>query len=421
MPLVVCAILGIFGAVWVWRRPRRLITALLLSAVLVEVIHHWYAGIGQYFPFVEIWIVGVGSAGTAVWKEWLKFLQTQWQWLLVFVIYFVGLLVSTAVGIDRSVSMRYALGVPAVLFAALVVYPWAVSKRYASLASVLRVLATTGFVFVVTAGVAALGFHSGFPVPVGHHIILAWQWPFANKNTFGMLETFALPAGAFLTVRKGEGKKAQILWGIVSVVLLVGVALSYSRSSWIASLIGLLAFVILYYGKKGFFWMVGAFIVLGAALVAKTGLHKWQLLWSKGLDGRLVLWRAGLRALEHHWIWGVGPGNSPVALRPFVPAIYAGLTPSDSILRTAVELGLFGLILWIVIVGVAMLGLLFRKAWRSWDDSALFAILLASLAQQVVESLMLGGVSFGDFFFTLLMGLAWYRVWQNKWPPVGDR
>jgi hypothetical protein len=103
-----------------------------------------------------------------------------------------------------------------------------------------------------------------------------------------------------------------------------------------------------------------------------------------------------------------------VALRPYVPAIYAGLTPSDSILRTAVELGLFGLALWLVLIGVAMLGLLARRPWRQWEDSALFAILLATLAQQVVESLMLGGVSFGDFFFTLFIGLAWYRVWHGS-------
>ena len=405
-----CGLLAALGAFIVWGKPRAYIAGLVIASVVVEVIHHWYAGIGQYFPWVGVWLGGIVSAKRETWREWWRFLRRQAAWIAVFLVYLAGIAASALAGIHLSVSVRYALGVPAVLAVAVIIFPWAVSKGYSSLASVFRIIAGMGVVLTVSAAIAALGYHSGFPVPVGHHTILAWQWPFANKNTFGMLLTFAFPAAAFLTMSAQEDVWARTGWGVASLVLLVGVALSYSRSSWIASLVGLVAFVVLYYGRRGALWLAAAIVVMGGGLVAKTGIHKWQLLWSKGLNGRIVLWKAGFRAMDHHWVLGVGPGNSPMALRPFVPAIYAGLTPSDSLLRTGLELGLLGLALWLVLVGVAMVGLLLKRPWGHWQDSALFAILLASLAQQVVESLMLGGVSFGDFFFTLFVGLAWYRV-----------
>jgi hypothetical protein len=37
---------------------------------------------------------------------------------------------------------------------------------------------------------------------------------------------------------------------------------------------------------------------------------------------------------------------------------------------------------------------------------------MAALVEQGAESLFLGGVFFGDFFFTVLIGLAWL------WPPL---
>lgn len=411
MALIVCGFIGIAMGLVVWIHPRTFIANLLIAAVVVEVIHHWYAGIGQYFPWVFVFLFGILRAGVRGWREWWLFIRHHRPWMTVFVLYLLGLCISAVMGIDLATSLRYVLGVPAVLFTAVVIVPWSIHRRFTNLSSILQVIAIIGVIFAITAGVAAMGYHSGFPVPVGRHILLAWQWPFANKNTFGMLLTFALPAAFYLALDRRQDGVARLLWFVASVVLLVGVALSYSRSSWIASLIGLMMFVTFYYGKRGVAWMFSIGIVLLAALIAKTGLHKWELLWHKGLNGRIVLWKAGFRSMYHHWIWGVGPGNSPLALKPYVPAIYVGLTPSDSILRSAVELGLVGLALWLILIGVAMIGLLTTFPWRHWEENVLFSIMLASLAQQVVESLFIGGVSFGDFFFTVFVGLAWYRVW----------
>ncbi|WP_051351029.1 O-antigen ligase family protein [Sulfobacillus thermosulfidooxidans] len=411
MALVICAVIGLLLGISVWVYPRLFIMNLLVTAVGVEVIHHWYAGIGQYFPWIAVFLAGILQAGPSEWRKWWQFLRHNKEWMAVYGLYLIGIGISTFMGIHVATSLRYALGVPAVLFIAVVIVPWSIEKRFITVKDLFQVIALMGVVLTITAGIAAIVDHLGFPVPVGHHILLAWQWPFANKNTFGMLVTFALPAAVYLAIDHREDGIIRIFWFIVSILLLIGVALSYSRSSWIASMIGVMMFVTFYYGKRGVLAMFGIGIVLLAGLIAKTGLHKWELLWHKGLNGRIVLWKAGLDAMHHHWVWGVGPGNSPLALKPFVPAIYAGLTPSDSILRSAVELGLVGLGLWLLLVGVAMIGLLMRRPWQSWEDNALFSIMLASLAQQVVESLFVGGVSFGDFFFTVFLGIAWYRIW----------
>ncbi len=413
MALVICALIGMVMGIAVWVNPRIFIAMLLIAAVAVEVIHHWYGGIGQYFPWVFVFLAGVLQMGMRGWKKWWQFLDNHFNWMFVFVLYFLGMVVSTFMGIHLSTSIRYVLGVPAVLLVSVVIIPWSLHNRLTSLTAILRVIALTGLIVDIAGGVAAIAYHTGFPVPVGHHILLAWQWPFANKNTFGMLLTFSLPTAFYLALDQRENTPTRVGWIIASILLLLGVALSYSRSSWIASLIGIVIFVTFYYGKKGFFSMLGVGVVLLGALIAKTGIHKWELLWSKGLNGRILLWKAGFKALQHHWIWGVGPGNSPLALEPFVPHIYVGLTPSDSILRSAVELGIVGLLFWLIFIGVGMIGLLTRYPWRksNWEDNALFSVMLASLAQQMVESILIGGVSFGDFFFTVLLGIAWYRVW----------
>ncbi len=413
MALAICALIGVLMGIVVWVYPRVFIAMLLIAAVVVEVIHHWYAGIGQYFPWALVFLSGVFRAGVPEWRKWWRFIQEHLGWMGVFVLYFAGMVVSTFMGIHLSTSIRYVLGVPAVLLVSVVIIPWSIHNRLINFPTILRIIAVTGVIVAIAGGVAAIGYHSGFPVPVGHHILLAWQWPFANKNTFGMLLTFAFPAAFYLALDQNEDSLVRMLWFVASVLLLVGVALSYSRSSWIASLIGIVMFVTFYYGKRGFFSILGIGVVLLGALIAKTGIHKWELLWKKGLNGRIVLWKAGLKALNHHWVWGVGPGNSPLALKPFVPHIFVGLTPSDSILRSTVELGIVGLLFWLVFIGVGMIGLLTRYPWRrsNWEDNALFSVMLASLAQQMVESILIGGVSFGDFFFTVLLGIAWYRVW----------
>ncbi len=413
MSLAVVGALSLLGLAAGLLRPRMGWLWLILASVLVEVLHAFSPGVSQYGPWVGVFI-GIFAAELVNWRLWLSHLRTSRRYFWWVALYLAALIVATIFGIDLRVSMRYALGVPAVLWVATLYLPQIARSGSVTEQKLAQSWALVGVLMTLTAGLGALIFHSGFPVPVGHRIILAWQWPFANKNTLGMLMTFAVPAAFGLIFYPGQ------LWGgrwpatVMAIIVIVGDALSYARSGWIASLIGMAVFVLAYFGRRGFLGMAIGLPIAAVALVMKTGIRRWTLLWDKGLNGRTILWRAGLKALQHRWLFGVGPGNSPQAILPYVPRAYAGLTPHDSILRTAVELGIVGLMIWLVIVVGSVLksG---QDFWLSregsvtrWNTSIIMALLLATLAQQMVESLFLGGVSFGDFFFTILVGWVWF-------------
>lgn len=407
LALVLCAGAGLVGLVWVYLRPSHLWWWSVVSAVGLEVIHHWYAGIGQYFPWVGGFIgafLALYPKRREIWRE----LSAGSGWApLLYALYVLVVGISAVLSVNRGVSIRYLVGVPAVLAVTNGFLPWMINRKTLSVEGVLKAMAWAGLLMTVTAGTAAAVFHSGFPVPVGRRILLAWQWPFANKNTLGVLLTFATPAAFALFLRRGTSLAARGGWLLATLVLVAGVGMSYARSAWVATAVGLVALLVTRYGKRGVITVLVLFPLGVTGLVAKTGLHRWQLLWDKGLNGRSVLWQAGVKVLEHHPLFGVGPGNSPQAIAPFLPAAYVGLTPHDTLLRTAVELGGIGAAIWVLIVVGALVRTLAR-AFGSWAHSAVFALILASLAQQMVESLFIGGVSFGDFFFTTLAGLAWW-------------
>lgn len=411
--LVISVVLALVGGYLGFARPRWGWWLLMVTAVTVEIIHAFSPRIEQYFPFVGVG-VGVFLRSLPEWRIWGEHIRNKRTPYLWFSLYIVAIFVATAIAIDPRVSLRYAVGVPAVLWITTLYIPRLAQGGGMTIRGLAQSWAIIGTVLAGAAGVGALVFHSGFPVPVGHRILLAWQWPFANKNTLGMMMTFAVPAafGLIFYPRRMSMTVRVISVGLF-LVTIFGDALSYSRSGWIAAAIGVGVFVMAYFGRRGFLGIVIGVPLAFGALVLKTGVHRWALLWHKGLNGRIVLWRAGFRALQHHWWFGVGPGNSPRAILHYVPAAYAGVTPQDSILRTAIEVGLLGLAAWLVIVVGAVLRTA-RQYWairgsdiKRWEITMVGCLLLATLAQQMVEALFLGGVSFGDFFFTILVSWVW--------------
>ena len=399
-------VLAILGAIVCWKRPQMVWWWTLTWAVGLEVIHHWYQGVGQYLPFAG---GAVGALLAMGWSQDSRELMRRAPIVLgLWGLYVLSIILSTLVSIDPAVSVRYVIGVPVVLGVTLVVLPALRSRGDLVVSQLLTGMALAGLGLSVVAGAAALLFGVGFPVPVGHHTLLAWEWPFANKNTLGMLLMYALPSAVALAVWPDEGRRLRWPWIGMTLWLLLATILSYARTAWIAGLAGVAVVLLVRYGKRAFWAMLIGVVALGGAAVAVTGVKRWQHLWAKGLNGRLGLWQAALHVLHHHLWLGVGPGNSPMAIKPFVPAAFAGLTPHDSLLRTAVELGAVGLAIWLMLT-ISALYRLFWGAGAQADPGLRFlgAVLVASVIEQMAESLLLGGVSFGDYFFTLLMSMAW--------------
>jgi len=393
----------------VWLSPRAAAGVLATDSVLVEVIHAFQPTAVQYLPWlgaglaVLAWAVLHRRAGRAAFEPalgWAAALYAAWV-LIVALVHWPT---------DRT----YAVGVPLALLVVFWAVPRAsVNRRDRSADTIFRqlvgVTAVMGALLAVTAGGAALLRHVGFVVPVGHHTLLAWQWPFANKNTLGYLEAWAVPAAAAMGATLGAPNRRP-LWWFVFVLALGGLVFSYARTAWIAAVVGLLVLAVGQWRWRGA-GAVAVVLVAGAAiLVKRDGVSRLTALWRHGLSGRAGLWRAAFTVGLHHWMFGVGPGNSPAALMAYVAPAFRGLTPSDAYLETWVELGAMGLLLLLVVV-VAAVAAAVRRAPDRRVLWAWLALLGAGLTEQVAESAFLGGLSFEDYLFTALLGSV--IVWQG--------
>lgn len=402
MGALIAAVTVVSVVVLLWR-PQSSPGVLAANAVMVEVIHASLPTVVQYLP----WLVSAAVVLLLALKRNPRLPDFGSPLVLLAFLYTVWLMV-TAIVHRSTGDLKYAAGVPIVM----AVLFWAIPNLTSGLKplrQVLGVAAVATALFSVTAGIAALKFHSGFPVPVGHRTLLAWQWPFANKNTLGFLAAFGVPSAVALALSCRTWQRW--LWWPVAAISSVGMLMCYARTSWIAVLVGVVVLAIGYGRWKGLLLIVLLGLVGGGALVVKTGVHRLIALWGHGLSGRVGLWKAAVKVVSLHPILGVGPGNSPAAMAPFVGLAFRGLTPSNAFLETLVELGIIGLVLMlglIVTSFVRAVGTRMVDAQWRWIYAAL---LLAGLTEQMAESGFIGGISFEDYLFAAILAsvLAWDR------------
>ncbi|MDF2733472.1 MAG: rane protein [Chloroflexota bacterium] len=129
-------------------------------------------------------------------------------------------------------------------------------------------------------------------------------------------------------------------------------------------------------------------------------------------SSRGVIWAASLEAILERPLTGHGPGTNAEALAPFLTGAniyYRGLTSHSTWLRTALEMGVIGL--------VAMLGIVAATAWtvlrhRSVDgrllEPSMWALIAATAAifvGQSLETLLLGGLTYASLYWALAMGM----------------
>jgi len=400
------ALVGVGCAAVVAVRPTWAFGVLVAASIWVEVIHAGTDSSWQYVPWilpalVVLWLavrtrpLFDGRPPALVW----------WAGA-----YALEVLVSAVIH-RASGDWSYAVGVPVVMLTAM----WALPRVTRAVGGdawrqLVMVTAAATALLSLAAGVAALGFHVGFPVPVGHRTLLAWQWPFANKNTLGFLTAFGVPAAAVVLI----DLERRWWWWAVGGLALLGLGLSYARTGWIAAAVGVLVVILVAYGRRGLTWGVVGLVAAFLLVVAKTGVHRLANLFAHGLSGRTQLWRAALTVAGAHVVDGVGPGQSPAALAPLVPPQYAGLTPSNGPLETLVELGVVGLLLWVGVVASAV-----AAAWTRAATLRRFGLWLglgaAGLVEQLAESSFLGGISFEDYLFLAVLAVV------LCWPESGSR
>ncbi|MEO9175812.1 MAG: O-antigen ligase family protein, partial [Gaiellales bacterium] len=208
---------------------------------------------------------------------------------------------------------------------------------------------------------------------------------FFDPSLFGRFQAIAILTlvGALLLARRSRRPAFLVL---ASVVVFVGLALSYSQSSLLALDIGLVVLAgIVWRGRAVLGFAALAALVLLASFAVPTTRHKLTNTSISGItSNRSSILRKGIEAFRRHPLVGSGLGSFAHAAGT-TPQERARIAPHNVILQEAVELGLLGLIVLAGIV-VAVLRLLLRPADAS-RSRELRLVLACELTAIVVSSL----------------------------------
>ncbi len=141
---------------------------------------------------------------------------------------------------------------------------------------------------------------------------------YANPNHFAALLELLIPVGV-ATVLVGRVKPlARILLGYCVLVLLVGVALSFSRGGWLGLAVGLLVVILPLVSNRDYRWpaaiCLAILLVGGSVLVFKNPFMRERLQQSHDLNpearnSRPHIWRAAWGMWQDHRVYGVGPAH----------------------------------------------------------------------------------------------------------------
>lgn len=219
---------------------------------------------------------------------------------------------------------------------------------------------------------------------------------FPNTNTHGMLLTFTIPCALYLFLESRD----KAFYALSLLVMGLNLFLTFSRSSWGAVAIAVAIILLYKYRKMKYIFAIlgiGAAISLQSVLDVHIGAGK----FSSGLfslSSRGILWSTALKAIADRPITGYGIGNS-VDVLSLYSSIIMGRTPHNTFLRMWLELGIFGLLIYIVFLYNIIHGF-FKSGNKKMMLVTVFAIMMGSIFQQMFETMLLGGLSIiGGYFF----------------------
>jgi O-antigen ligase len=430
-----CAGLGI-GARLGRRDPIWVVVAFLPSTALIGSVLN--PSVGHYLPILTVGAAALAVLAPRLVQDPRSLILPARPILLVTVLYLVWFAVATVPSIHPRASLEYLLGAAVTLTVALVAIP-TMTDTDEDRRTLALCIGALGPILVV-AGVLLTPLTRaglvGTAPPLLRMTLGGGPTPLVFPRLSGIYpspayEALALAVGllallAMLPTLSGRARR----WAILGVVLvIVGLMGTMDRNGLLAATAGATALVILRWHRGAVAWplasaaVVGTFVVLilanvvGASLPGTTGGNDAGLGFDEtpvrggtSLSGRDLLWRASLEALGERPLVGYGPGMNADAIAPFVAAEqprFVGLTSHDTWLRTAVELGIVGLVLLLWFV-TAVLVSIFRRAARSLDDpvsDGLSAIFIALLFGFTFETFLLGGVSYPSFIWATAAGI----------------
>lgn len=209
----------------------------------------------------------------------------------------------------------------------------------------------------------------------------------------------------------------RTLYRAVTVVLLLGVGLSFSRGGYLAVAAALCAVLFIAGRRRALLAFVGATVTLFAAALASGAERFTRLLQQPdgGSEGlRLDIWSSTAAMLRDHPVWGVGLDQflTQYAPRYVVPAAWPErftAHPHNIVLHFYAALGVLGLA-WLVFVVPPLLVRGWRAAMtlRTADSPARFALALGGIAALV--DILVHGLVDQAYFLHMLAYTFWFVV-----------
>jgi hypothetical protein len=193
-----------------------------------------------------------------------------------------------------------------------------------------------------------------------------------DSHALGNFAGMLLPFPLVLSLTPWMKPSLRIVLGVTTALGLLVVLLSFSRSAWLGTAIGLSIGIVLFLAL----WHEGTIIpVLAAVLLvflisapwtAKVIGDQFKHARYSTLSTRFEQYEVALTIWKHHPLLGVGPGNYIHSLRKYDYFWLQELPVHDVMLWIAAETGIIGLLVYLSIVFSAMKRL-FRVAARRKD------------------------------------------------------
>ena len=132
-----------------------------------------------------------------------------------------------------------------------------------------------------------------------------------SPNILGVIFVLILPLVISLFLIE-KNKKLKAVYFIETMVMLLGLLLTYSRGAWIAFALAMLVFILFTNVR-----VLTPFVILGSLFIVSGNSLSTRLLYmltpeymfKSASGGRIYRWTIGLKVWSKHKFWGVGLGD----------------------------------------------------------------------------------------------------------------
>jgi O-antigen ligase len=214
-----------------------------------------------------------------------------------------------------------------------------------------------------------------------------------SSTALGVYLAVALAGGLTLALAASSAER-RAAW-LLSVPLLLGVLLTFTRGAWIGVIVALAVVLIVQRSWRTIGGLIGAggAALLGMALLEPTLLARVLRLGEGTGSARREIWAAALRAIQDSPLFGLGidqfshvdPARYAIPQIRFLTLAH----PHNLLLDVWLQLGVLGLI---VIVGLLLVAL--RRLWRARRTPvarAALAMLIDLVVHGMLDQTLLGG------------------------------